>query len=314
MLDAHPRGDGPRRHPRPARRRLRALQRRRRAGWCRTSRRCSTTTPSCVGLYARWGTPLGDRVATMDGRLPAARAAHRRGRARLGARRRQRGRGGTLLRLDAATSSTDVLGADDGRWATELFAVTGHLRARHLDAAAAARPRRLGALRRRTRAGCSPPAERGSGRPATTRSSPPGTGWRSPGSCDAGRLLGREEYVDAALDAGDLLADLHLVDGRLRRVSRDGTGRHPRGRARGLRRGGRRLPGPVRGHRRRALADPCARPCSTRRSRSSGPTTAASTTPPTTASDWSPDHATRATTPARRVRRPRCTPCSPPTP
>ena len=41
------RRDGRRRHPRPARRRLRALRRRPGAGWCRTSRRCSTTTASC---------------------------------------------------------------------------------------------------------------------------------------------------------------------------------------------------------------------------------------------------------------------------
>ena len=38
-----------------------------------------------------------------------------------------------------------------------------------------------------------PRARRGSGRPATTRSSPPGTGWRSAGSCDAGRLLGEPD-------------------------------------------------------------------------------------------------------------------------
>jgi len=42
------------------------------------------------------------------------------------------------------------------------------------------------------------------------------------GLVEAGRLLGREEYVEAALTAGRLLADVHLVDGRLRRVSRDG--------------------------------------------------------------------------------------------
>ena len=45
------RGDGARRDVRPARRRLRALLRRRRAGWCRTSRRCSTTTRCCSGLH-----------------------------------------------------------------------------------------------------------------------------------------------------------------------------------------------------------------------------------------------------------------------
>ena len=45
---------------------------------------------------------------------------------------------------------------------------------------------------------------------------------------DAGRLLGREDLVDAAVRAGTLLADLHLrEDGSLLRVSRDGlAGRH----------------------------------------------------------------------------------------
>ncbi|MGZ4466299.1 MAG: thioredoxin domain-containing protein, partial [Nocardioides sp.] len=43
----------------------------------------------------------------------------------------------------------------------------------------------------------------------------------------AGLLLEEPAYVDAALAAGGLLVDVHLVDGRLRRVSRDGVvGRH----------------------------------------------------------------------------------------
>ena len=48
------------------------------------------------------------------------------------------------------------------------------------------------------------------------------------GLCDAGLRLGREEYVAAAVAAGELLARLHVdADGRLLRVSRDGAaGRH----------------------------------------------------------------------------------------
>src|SRR5690606_20601963 len=34
--------------------------------------------------------------------------------------------------------------------------------------------------------------------------------------------LGEDRYLDAAVTAGDLLARVHVVDGRLRRVSRDG--------------------------------------------------------------------------------------------
>jgi uncharacterized protein YyaL (SSP411 family) len=43
------------------------------------------------------------------------------------------------------------------------------------------------------------------------------------GLCAAGTLLGEQRYVDAAVAAGELLAGLHTVDGRLRRVSRDGV-------------------------------------------------------------------------------------------
>ncbi|WP_067435697.1 thioredoxin domain-containing protein [Nocardioides jensenii] len=47
------------------------------------------------------------------------------------------------------------------------------------------------------------------------------------GLCAAGTLLRRPEYVDAAVRAGRLLVDVHLVEGRLLRVSRDGVvGRH----------------------------------------------------------------------------------------
>lgn len=49
------------------------------------------------------------------------------------------------------------------------------------------------------------------------------------GLVDAGRLLGGEEYVDAARDAGDLLLRLHVDGSRLRRVSRDGRAGAPAG-------------------------------------------------------------------------------------
>ena len=57
-----------------------------------------------VGLYARWGTPLGDRVSAGTAEWMLRGAPHARGRLRLGARRRQRGRGGPLLRLDATAA------------------------------------------------------------------------------------------------------------------------------------------------------------------------------------------------------------------
>ena len=40
---------------------------------------------------------------------------------------------------------------------------------------------------------------------------------------ETGALLDRPDLVDAAVTAADLLLDVHLVDGRLRRVSRDGA-------------------------------------------------------------------------------------------
>jgi uncharacterized protein YyaL (SSP411 family) len=173
-----------------------------------------------VGLYARWGTALGDRVATdaADWMLRELGTPE----------------GGFASALDADSEGeegrfyvwtpsqlVDVLGVEDGRWATELFEVTGTFehgtstlqlprdpddRSRFDDV----RRRLLGAREQRVR-------------PA--RDDKVVAAWNGlaiTGLVDAGRLLRREEYVDAALAAGRLLADLHLVDGRLRRVSRDG--------------------------------------------------------------------------------------------
>ena len=266
-----------------------------------------------VGLYARWGTPLGDRVARLaaDFLLRELRTTE----------------GGFASALDADSEGeegrfyvwtpdqlADVLGADDGRWATELFAVTGTFEHGTSTLQLPARPGRLGALRRRTRRGCSPRARPGSARPATTRWSPPGTAWRSPDSATPAGCSAASEYVDAALAAGRLLADLHLVDGRLRRVSRDGRVGAPAGVLEDY--------GAVAGGF-LALCGVTAdeqwlepRDVAARRGprRSSAPTTAGSTTRPPTASASSRGPATRATTPARRARRPPCTPCWPPMP
>ncbi|PRZ41978.1 hypothetical protein CLV47_107106 [Antricoccus suffuscus] len=40
--------------------------------------------------------------------------------------------------------------------------------------------------------------------------------------CELGRQIGEDRYVDAAQRIGDLLLEVHIVDGRVRRVSRDG--------------------------------------------------------------------------------------------
>jgi uncharacterized protein YyaL (SSP411 family) len=173
-----------------------------------------------VGLYARWGTPLGDRVAT--------------GTADWMLRELGTPEGGFASALDADSEGeegrfyvwtpdqlTEVLGAEDGMWAAGLFEVTGTFEhgtstlqlPRDPDD-----PARFDDVRRRLLA-----AREQRVRPE--RDDKVVAAWNGlaiSGLVDAGRLLGREEYVDAALVAGDLLDRVHVVDGRLRRVSRDG--------------------------------------------------------------------------------------------
>jgi uncharacterized protein YyaL (SSP411 family) len=172
-----------------------------------------------VGVYARWGTELGDRVAaeaadwmvrelgTPEGGFASALDADSEG---------EEGR----FYVWTPQQLVDVLG-DDGRWATELFEVTGTF---EHGTSTLQLPRdpddhaRFDDVRRRLLA-----ARELRVRPE--RDDKVVAAWNGlaiTGLVDAGRLLAREEYVDAALAAGRLLADVHLVDGRLRRVSRDG--------------------------------------------------------------------------------------------
>ena len=223
-------------------------------GWCRTSRRCSTTTPSS-SASTRAG---ARRSATASPRWPPTSCCASCAPPRVGSPRRwtptaRARRGASTSGRPTSSTTCSVPTTAAGRPTSSRS--TGHLRARHVDPAAAARPRRLGALRRRTRAGCSPRAGRGSGPARDDKVVAAWNGLAIAGLCDAGRLLGREEYVDAALRGG-------RPAGRRpsrRRPAAAGvarrTGRRAGGRAGGLRRRGRRLPGPVRGHRRRALAD-----------------------------------------------------------
>jgi uncharacterized protein len=173
-----------------------------------------------VGLYARWATPLGDRVAsgTADWMLRELRTAE----------------GGFASALDADSEGeegrfyvwtpeqlTEVLGSDDGRWATALLEVTGTFEHGTSTLQLLSDPddwERYDDVRARLLA-----ARELRVRPA--RDDKVVAAWNGlaiSGLVDAGRLLGREEYVAAALAAGELLATTHMVDGRLRRVSRDG--------------------------------------------------------------------------------------------
>jgi uncharacterized protein YyaL (SSP411 family) len=173
-----------------------------------------------VGLYARWGIELGDRVAveaadwmirelgTAEGGFASALDADSEG---------EEGR----FYVWTPQQLVDVLGDEDGRWATELFEVTGTFERGTSTLQLLRDPDdrdRFDDVRRRLLA-----AREQRVRPA--RDDKVVAAWNGlaiSGLVDAGRLLGREDYVDAALAAGHLLADTHLVDGRLRRVSRDG--------------------------------------------------------------------------------------------
>lgn len=185
-----------------------------------------------VGLYARLGTEQGDRVAaeTADFMIRELRTAE----------------GGFASALDAdsvgevggnaeeglfyvwtPTQLVAVLGPDDGAWAAEIFGVTAEgtfehgtstLQLRHLPADAGER-RRLDDVRRRLLA-----AREERARPA--RDDKVVAAWNGlaiSGLVDAARRLRRPDLLAAALDAASLLVDVHLRDGRLLRVSRDGV-------------------------------------------------------------------------------------------
>ena len=174
-----------------------------------------------LALYARLGTDLGDRVATetADFLLRELRTAE----------------GGFASALDADSEGAegtfyvwtpaqlaDVLGADDGAWAADLLSVTdagtfehgtSTLQLRHAPDDEA----RWLDVRRRLLA-----ARGGRVRPA--RDDKVVAAWNGlaiSGLVAAWQRLGEQRWLDAAVAAGQLLVDVHLVEGRLRRVSRD---------------------------------------------------------------------------------------------
>ncbi|MEZ0578420.1 thioredoxin domain-containing protein [Nocardioides sp. MH1] len=185
-----------------------------------------------VGFYARLGTEAGDRVAreTADFMIRELRTAE----------------GGFASALDADSPDpttghseegafyvwtpaqvVEVLGEEHGRWAADLFAVTDEgtfehgtstLQLRHFPSTeidrtrlAHVRARLLAARDLRPRPGIDDKVVAA------------WNGLAISGLCDAGLLLGEQEYVDAAVAAGELLERLHLTEAGLLRVSRDGV-------------------------------------------------------------------------------------------
>ena len=124
----------------------------------------------------------------------------------------------------------DVLGPDDGPWAARLLWVTETGTFEHGASTLQLREdpedlERWFDCRRRLRE-----AREQRERPA--RDDKVVAAWNGlaiSGLCVAGTMLGIPAYVAAAVAAGELLLRTHLVDGRLRRVSRDGVAGSPAG-------------------------------------------------------------------------------------
>ena len=184
-----------------------------------------------LGLYTRWwrhsGDPLGSRVAreTADFLLAELSTPE----------------GGLASALDADSEGVEgkfyawtpaqlieALGPDDGAWAASLLQVSEAGTFEHgwstlqlpedpVD------PARWDSVRGRL-------LETRAQRVRPARDDKVVAAWNGlaiSSLAEAGRLLDENRYVDAAVAAGRLLVDLHLGDGRLQRVSRNGvTGAH----------------------------------------------------------------------------------------
>jgi uncharacterized protein len=117
-----------------------------------------------------------------------------------------------------------VLGADDGAWAASLFSVTPAGTFEHGTSVLQLLvdpddPARFASVRDRLLAARA-------GRVQPERDDKVVTAWNGlaiTALAEAGAARGRRRWVDAAVDAAELLLRVHLVDGRLRRSSRDGV-------------------------------------------------------------------------------------------
>ena len=182
-------------------------------------------------VYAEWGTVLGDRVAqevadflvlelqTAEGGFASALDAD------------SEGAEGTYYVWTPA-QLTEVLGPDDGPWAARLLGVSEDGTFEHgastLQLRVDPHPAELArwlSIQQRLRL-----ARDHRERPA--RDDKVVAAWNGlaiSGLCRAGTLLDRPDLVEEADSAGELLWRVHVVDGRLRRVSRDGVVGAPAG-------------------------------------------------------------------------------------
>ncbi|HEX6150367.1 thioredoxin domain-containing protein [Nocardioides sp.] len=174
-------------------------------------------------VYAEWGTPVGvwaaegvadfllEELRTPEGGFASALDAD------------SEGAEGTYY-VWTPQQLVDVLGPDDGPWAAELLSVTetGSFERGTSTLQLRQDPddlERWFDCQKRLR-----DARAARERPA--RDDKVVAAWNGlaiSGLCVAGGLIGLPHYVAAAVEAGELLHGLHLVDGRLRRVSRDGV-------------------------------------------------------------------------------------------
>ncbi|HEY0639054.1 MAG TPA: thioredoxin domain-containing protein [Pseudonocardiaceae bacterium] len=119
---------------------------------------------------------------------------------------------------------TEVLGAEDGAWAASVFGVTAAGTFEHGSSvlrlpADPASWERFDGVRARL-------LDARAARPQPARDDKVITAWNGlaiTALAEAGAALGHRPWVDAASEAASLLLRLHLVDGRLRRGSRDGV-------------------------------------------------------------------------------------------
>ena len=312
---AHLRGDGPGRHLRPARRRLRPLLGRRaldRAALREDALRQRLLLRVYTQLWRLTGDPLARRVAPetaeflVDDLPPRPAASPRRWTPTPRASRAPPtpGRRPSSSRCSATRTGPGrpTCSRSPGRAPSSTArACCGWRDVDDAGRAAAGPPATSGTGWRSAGSGSGPAARGPDARPQPARDDKVVAAWNGlaiTALVEHAALTGDTASAAAAREAAEVLAGRHLVDGRLRRVSRDGVVGQPAGvledygcvaeafcALHQLTGEGRWLE--------------LAGTCSTPRWPGSPPAAAGSTTPPTTPSGWSPGRPTRPTTPPR---------------